>query len=653
MEKLSTEDLKKKIELCKLVHNNKYSYDKVIYVNFNTKVIITCPIHGDFEQNLYDHSVGRGCNICRSEKMKICNLKGREDFIKKSNITHKNKYTYDKVPNNFGVRQKVIITCPIHGDFNQTADSHKRGRGCPYCKGKSGQDLNKSNQLKKDRINHFIKKYQFEHVRLIESYSKGTMVNKFYCDIHGEFSKNSSQVSKGQICGECLKLKNRKVSVANELNKMLKRHNNKFEYINYIDLVDEITVKCIEHNHTFKILKSSHVQNKYGGCGYCISQYKDFRMKEQDEVIKNFRNVHEDRYRYDNVDYRGRSIKVSITCLKHGDFMQTPSSHLNGSGCPNCKSSSGEKMIQGILKKMGISYVTEKRFFGCSSELGNKLLPFDIYVPEFHTCIEFDGYHHFFPIEAWGGENSLIKVQNRDRYKNEYCEKNEIDLIRIPYTMSKLDIVDLLNKKFNKNIVINIKKRIKWIDSNIKDIVSQYKTRKEFFEKNKSLYTYCYRNKLMDYVCDSMERKGSVPFTFETAKKIAETYNDYTLFEKERGGLIAYIRKNNLGYLTSHMVRKKRYLTDDMIFEEIKKYKNKSDLRKKDPNLYELILRRGHKDKINNSIISWNEEKVINAFKNCSSKKELVKKYRGAENWAVKRGLYHEYIKLYLGKNNP
>jgi hypothetical protein len=63
-------------------------------------------------------------------------------------------------------------------------------------------------------------------------------------------------------------------------------------------------------------------------------------------------------------------------------------------------------------------------------------------------------------------------------------------------------------------------------------------------------------------------------------------------------------------------------------------------------------LRRGYKDKINNSVISWNEEKVIDAFKNCSSKKELGKKYRGAENWAVKRKLYHEYIKLYLGKNN-
>ena len=99
------------------------------------------------------------------------------------------------------------------------------------------------------------------------------------------------------------------------------------------------------------------------------------------------------------------------------------------------------------------------------------------------------------------------------------------------------------------------------------------------------------------------------------------------------------------------MVRRKRRLTDDMIFEEIKKYKNKLDVRKNDPKLYNILLRRGYVNKLSGTRISWNEEKVIEAFKNSSSKKELQKKYRGAENWSVKKGLYHEYVKLYLGKS--
>jgi hypothetical protein len=67
--KFTEEDVVNKIELCKSVHNNKYTYDKVIYVDYATKVTITCPIHGDFEQNLDNHSKGSGCKQCTSITM--------------------------------------------------------------------------------------------------------------------------------------------------------------------------------------------------------------------------------------------------------------------------------------------------------------------------------------------------------------------------------------------------------------------------------------------------------------------------------------------------------------------------------------------------------------------------------------------------------
>ena len=46
MKKLTKEEF---IQRALLIHNNKYLYDKVNYINTQTKVIITCPIHGDFE----------------------------------------------------------------------------------------------------------------------------------------------------------------------------------------------------------------------------------------------------------------------------------------------------------------------------------------------------------------------------------------------------------------------------------------------------------------------------------------------------------------------------------------------------------------------------------------------------------------------------
>lgn len=46
------------------IHSNKYTYDKVHYVNSSTKVTITCPIHGDFKQRVGHHLEGKGCTGC-------------------------------------------------------------------------------------------------------------------------------------------------------------------------------------------------------------------------------------------------------------------------------------------------------------------------------------------------------------------------------------------------------------------------------------------------------------------------------------------------------------------------------------------------------------------------------------------------------------
>lgn len=53
-------------------------------------------------------------------------------FITKAINIHKNKYMYDKViyTNN---KNKVIITCPYHGDFLQTPANHLQGQTCPKC----------------------------------------------------------------------------------------------------------------------------------------------------------------------------------------------------------------------------------------------------------------------------------------------------------------------------------------------------------------------------------------------------------------------------------------------------------------------------------------------------------------------------------------
>ena len=52
--------------------------------------------------------------------------------------------------------------------------------------------------------------------------------------------------------------------------------------------------------------------------------------------IEKAKKVHGDKYDYSKVEYVNNKTKVCIICPEHGEFWQTPSSHLNGCGCPNC-----------------------------------------------------------------------------------------------------------------------------------------------------------------------------------------------------------------------------------------------------------------------------------------------------------------------------
>lgn len=105
-------------------------------------------------------------------------------------------------------------------------------------------------------------------------------------------------------------------------------------------------------------------------------------------------------------------------------------SHKKGTRCPYCHEFSGEKEISKILSKMNIKYKIQYKFEDCSYK---SHLKFDFYLPDYNCCIEYDGIQHFEIVEWFGGLDSFIKTKIRDTVKNEYCKKNNIKLIRIPY----------------------------------------------------------------------------------------------------------------------------------------------------------------------------------------------------------------------------
>lgn len=112
--------------------------------------------------------------------------------------------------------------------------------------------------------------------------------------------------------------------------------------------------------------------------------------------------------------------------------------HHNGKRC-----SKGEKRIAELLDLWQIRYIKEQKFADLKSEKGN-CLRFDFYLPDFNLLLEYQGQHHFKPINKY---KRAQKTHNQtiihDKLKREYVNKrNDLNLITIPYNLyNNLDYI--------------------------------------------------------------------------------------------------------------------------------------------------------------------------------------------------------------------
>lgn len=108
--------------------------------------------------------------------------------------------------------------------------------------------------------------------------------------------------------------------------------------------------------------------------------------------------------------------------------------------CNTCtsKNSKLELLVEDYLSKNGLKYIREYKFPDCKSK---RELSFDfkIEVNGELRLIEVDGILHYKPRHEKEELSRLEGQKERDKIKNEYCKKNNIRLLRIPYWEFKND----------------------------------------------------------------------------------------------------------------------------------------------------------------------------------------------------------------------
>ena len=364
------------IDKANKVHNGFYTYpEENVFTGAKGRLNVLCPKHGPFETSVRVHLGGSRCKKCANE------IKGANAsvplsvWLERAYEKHKGKYDLSKVHLTYkNSDSRVIIICPEHGEFEQNAESHSRGYGCNKC----ANDYNTQNktytqQTFEVKSNDVHKgKYGYTKAKYINSLEPVIIT----CPIHGDFEQRPVNHMRGYGCPKCGIVK---VTDASKLS-----------------------------IHDWKIAGEK---------------------------------VHGVLYDYISCKAVDERTYLDISCKDHGLFTQRADTHIKGSGCPKCVASKGEKAIMEYFKTTNINYIKEHKIDGFKYR-------FDFYIPELNVVVEYDGHHHFKSIDIWGGDKYLEKTLRIDKAKEVICKKNEIALIRIPYTAFD-NLYDILSRQLS------------------------------------------------------------------------------------------------------------------------------------------------------------------------------------------------------------
>lgn len=281
------------------------------------------------------------------------------------------------------------------------------------------------------------KKTHEEYVRQVKNINPNIDVIEMYinnntsilhrCKIDGnEWRAKPNNILNGKGCPICgnKKLHNDRVKSHEQYVQELKNINPYIDVIGgYINARTKILHKCLIDGYEWNVNPNKTLDGH--GCPVCSKNKK----KTHQEYIKELAKVNKD------IEVLGEYINSQTSilhkCKKCNLIWETsPNNLLQGHGCPVCSGSKGEKAISKYLCEHNINFVPQYTFKNCKNI---QVLQFDFYLPVYNSCIEFDGIQHFKPIDFFGGKIALDNTKKRDKIKTDYCETNNIPLLRIRY----------------------------------------------------------------------------------------------------------------------------------------------------------------------------------------------------------------------------
>lgn len=317
-----------------------------------------------------------------------------------------------------------------HPNYFQTLGNHLQKQGCPKC----GDLIRTSKRIrtKYPFINELTPEWR-EKV-LNGKCNSHTKVG-FVCSknrTHPNYMQTLTNHEFGTGCPVCWDENRSKICTRKFypfMDEMTQEWKKKV-YNGEVTIHDKVEFICQnEKEHHPNYFQSLHAHlHQEQSCPICAEEQRQITHRKKHYPFMNeITSSYQEKIRYGQINCRD---KVEFICEKHGNYFQRLNDHSNGCGCPACNESRGEIRVRDYLESNNIVYIPQKTFDGCKFD---KLLRFDFYVPSINTVIEYQGEQHYEPVSIFGGEKAFNLQQQKDAIKQDYCIKNEIGLIEIPY----------------------------------------------------------------------------------------------------------------------------------------------------------------------------------------------------------------------------
>jgi len=233
------------------------------------------------------------------------------------------------------------------------------------------------------------------------------------------------------------------------VNDVYTKHGDKITVIGeYISANSPIKLKCnvceCEWSCESKQIIAGH------GCPDCGHKKNRLsRVKTHNKFVEDVFKKHKDRLTIIG-EYYNSNTRILTKCnMCNHEWEPISNGLIKGRGCPICKVSKGETLINEILTELKINFIQHYVINDIKS-IDNGRLEYDFYFEHdgLKIMIEYDGEQHFKPVKKWGGTKRFEQQQRIDLFKNEYCKNNHIKLIRIPYTD-----LNKINKTYLENLI--------------------------------------------------------------------------------------------------------------------------------------------------------------------------------------------------------